>query len=96
MMMLNHFANPQAAWLLLLPLVVYFMFPAIKKTYGDALKVPFLADIKQIQSVSGQGMSFKPAVFSAIKIFLFALVWVLMVLALCRPQWVGKPIPVKN
>ena len=74
MMMLNHFANPQAAWLLLLPLVVYFMFPAIKKTYGDALKVPFLADIKQIQSVSGKGISFKPAVFSAIKIFLLALV----------------------
>lgn len=96
MMMLNHFANPQAAWLLMLPLVVYFMFPAIKKTYGDALKVPFLADIKQIQSVSGKGISFKPAVFSAIKIFLLALVWVLMVLALCRPQWVGKPIPVKN
>lgn len=96
MMMLNHFANPQAAWLLLLPLVVYFMFPAIKKTYGDALKVPFLADIKQIQSVSGKGISFKPAVFSAIKIFLLALVWGLMVLALCRPQWVGKPIPVKN
>lgn len=96
MMVLNHFANPQAAWLLLLPLVVYFMFPAIKKTYGDALKVPFLADIKQIQSVSGKGISFKPAVFSAIKIFLLALVWVLMVLALCRPQWVGKPIPVKN
>lgn len=96
MMMLNHFANPQAAGLLLLPLVVYFMFPAIKKTYGDALKVPFLADIKQIQSVSGKGISFKPAVFSAIKIFLLALVWVLMVLALCRPQWVGKPIPVKN
>lgn len=96
MMMLNHFANPQAAWLLLLPFVVYFMFPAIKKTYGDALKVPFLADIKQIQSVSGKGISFKPAVFSAIKIFLLALVWVLMVLALCRPQWVGKPIPVKN
>lgn len=96
MMMLNHFANPQAAWLLLLPLVVYFMFPAIKKTYGDALKVPFLADIKQIQPVSGKGISFKPAVFSAIKIFLLALVWVLMVLALCRPQWVGKPIPVKN
>lgn len=96
MMMLNHFANPQAAWLLLLPLVVYFMFPAIKKTYGDALKVPFLADIKQIQSVSGKGISFKPAVFSAIKIFLLALVWVLIVLALCRPQWVGKPIPVKN
>lgn len=96
MMMLNHFANPQAAWLLLLPLVVYFMFPAIKKTYGDALKVPFLTDIKQIQSVSGKGISFKPAVFSAIKIFLLALVWVLMVLALCRPQWVGKPIPVKN
>ena len=96
MMMMNHFANPQAAWLLLLPLVVYFMFPAIKKTYGDALKVPFLADIKQIQSVSGKGISFKPAVFSAIKIFLLALVWGLMVLALCRPQWVGKPIPVKN
>ena len=96
MMMLNHFANLQAAWLLLLPLVVYFMFPAIKKTYGDALKVPFLADIKQIQSVSGKGISFKPAVFSAIKIFLLALVWGLMVLALCRPQWVGKPIPVKN
>ena len=60
------------------------------------MKVPFLADIKQIQSVSGKGISFKPAVFSAIKIFLFALVWGLMVLALCRPQWVGKPIPVKN
>lgn len=94
--MMNHFANPQAAWLLLLPLLIYFMLPAVKKNYGDALRIPFVSDLKQIQSLSGRGLLLKPAAAALIKMLVLILTFVCLVAALCRPQWVGKPIPVKN
>lgn len=94
--MTNHFACPEAAWLLLLPFVIYFLLPAVKKSYGEALKVPFLADIQQIKTLSGRGLILKPQVLSFLRLAVLALAWCCLVLALCRPQWVGKPIPVKN
>ncbi|HBO49319.1 MAG TPA: BatB protein [Alphaproteobacteria bacterium] len=94
--MTNHFACPEAAWLLLLPFVIYFLLPAVKKSYGEALKVPFLADIQQIKTLSGRGLILKPQVISFLRLTVLVLVWCCLVLALCRPQWVGKPIPVKN
>lgn len=95
-MMINHFASPEAAWLLLLPFVVYFLLPALKKTYSEALKIPFLADIKHIQTQSGNSALLSPKIAAGIRGIILIAAWCLLVLALCRPQWAGKPIPVKN
>lgn len=95
-MMINHFANPEAAWLILAPLLVYFILPAIKRTQSEALKIPFLADIKQIQSLSGKSLLLSSKLTSLLRLIMIILIWTLLVLALCRPQWAGKPLPVKN
>lgn len=95
-MTINHLACPEAAWLLLLPLAVYFLLPALKRTYGEALKIPFLADIKQIQTQSGNNALISPKIAAGIRGILLLAAWCLLVFALCRPQWAGKPIPVKN
>ncbi len=95
-MMINHFANPGAAWLIFAPLLVYVIFPAIKKTQSEALKIPFLADIKQIQSLSGKSLLLSSKLTSLLRLVMMVLIWALLVLALCRPQWAGKPLPVKN
>ena len=95
-MTINHLACPEAAWLLLLPLAVYFLLPALKRTYGEALKIPFLADIKQIQTQSGNNALISPKIAAGIRGILSLAAWCLLAFALCRPQWAGKPIPVKN
>ncbi len=94
--MISHFAYPQAFWLLLFPVVVYFVVVPIKEKYGDALKIPFLTDIKQIQSNSGRAVLYKTHLFSWVKVLLLIMLWAVLVCAVARPQWVGKPIPVKN
>lgn len=94
--MTNHFACSEAAWLLLLPFIIYFLLPTVKKSCGEALKVPFLADIRQIKTMSGRGFALKTQIVSFLRLAILALLWCFLVLALCRPQWVGKPIPIKN
>lgn len=94
--MMYHFAFIQALWLLPIPLLIYLLLPVYQKKYGDALKIPFLADIKQIQNKSGNIRLLKPAVISVIKLFILAAVWLFLIIALCRPQWSGKPLAVKN
>ncbi len=93
---MNHFANPNAAFLLLLPLLIYFILPQLKKNLGASLRVPFVTDIINIQNQAKSGLLTKPSVAQYAKMFLMMLIWGLMVLALCRPQWVGKPLPVQN
>ena len=52
-------AYPDMLWLLLLPFVAYYVLPIAKKMYGDALKIPFTADIIQIKNQS-KGRSYFP------------------------------------
>ena len=82
-MTINHLACPEAAWLLLLPLAVYFLLPALKRTYGEALKIPFLADIKQIQTQSGNNALISPKIAAGIRGILLLAAWCLLVFALC-------------
>ncbi|MCQ2735130.1 MAG: hypothetical protein MJ212_04200, partial [Alphaproteobacteria bacterium] len=44
------FANPQIFWLLFVPLCVYYILPAVKQMYGDALKVPFVGELAKIEN----------------------------------------------
>ncbi len=87
------FAYPQAAWLFLLPILVYYILPAVGKMYGDALQVPFVADIAAIKgSTASERRSGKSKSVNSFPKFLLLLVlWGLITAALCRPQWVGEP-----
>lgn len=86
------FEYPQFFWLLLFPFAVFFLFPKARGVHGDALKVPFLKDIKYIQAKSEQ-MAFSAlgsrAWLSVKYLYLFSL-WVLLVIAAARPQLVGE------
>lgn len=92
------FAYPAAFILLLLPFVFYWLMPAVKGLHGDALKVPFIADLKRISIASGgvwNSAASARAVFSKRFVWLY-LIWLLLCLAAARPQIVGEPVRLQN
>lgn len=96
---MNQFAYPWAFVLLLLPFAVRFALPAVKGLHGDALKIPFLKDLEKISIKSGSlwqmGSASDEKHFSKF-FWMLMIVWVLLVTAAARPQWVGEPIRIKN
>lgn len=87
------FEYPQFAAFFLLPFIVRYLWPSAKGVYGDALKVPFIEDIKNIQKQNTLNESF----FSAAggigkKWWMLFFVWFLLVLSLMRPIHIGEPI----
>ena len=96
---MNQFAYPYAFLLLFLPFIWRIVIPAIKGLHGDALKVPFIADLEKISIKSGgiwrNGNINQETDFSR-QFWLLYLVWCLLVTAAARPQWVGEPIRIKN
>lgn len=91
------FAYPIAFLLLFLPFFMYFFTPAVKGMQGDALKVPFLADLKRINISSGNIWQ-QPSTdtkFSS-KFWMLYIVWSFLVIACARPQLIGEPIRLKN
>ena len=96
---MNQFAFPYAFLLILLPFVWRFLWPAAKGLHGDALKIPFIKDLEKISIKSGalwqMGASTEGYRWSKLFWWLFV-VWVLLVIAVARPQWVGEPIRLKN
>lgn len=94
---MTEFAYPIAFVLLIVPYLIRRLLPAVKGLHGDALRVPFLNDIKKISIQSGEiwQVGGKDKGFS-VPLLLLYLVWILLVTALARPQWVGEPVRVKN
>ena len=91
------FSCPWALFLLFLPLLVLSFPPIAQKICGDALKVPFVQDIIKIKTMTTQKYLQIPAnVLRSFQILLLSLIWILAVIALCRPQWVGEPHRVRN
>ena len=91
------FAYPNFLWLMLLPVCVYYILPSVHRMYGDALKVPFVRDIAEVKShFKGLRVVRSRAVSSYLKMFLLSIVWLCLIVALCRPQWVGEPMKVQN
>ena len=87
------FAYPELGWLILLPWLVYHIFPKAGKMYGDALQIPFVSDIAQVKAQTKGKMVLAAArgITAKSGLFLLILIWGLSVAALCRPQWVGEP-----
>ena len=96
---MNQFAFPYAFLLILLPFIWRFLWPAAKGLHGDALKIPFIKDLEKISIKSGalwqMGASTEGYHLSKLFWWLFV-IWVLLVIAVARPQWVGEPIRLKN
>jgi len=87
-----HYAYPEALLLIFLPLLAYWLFPAAAKMYGDALRVPFVDDIIKIKNQTGNVLGANILQQKSNNKFLWGMIlWMTVVAALCRPQWVGEP-----
>ena len=95
---MNRFAEFSAFWLLLLPLIWRFILPAVKGLHGDALKIPFLSDLQKISSTQGtiKPWSGQASMQLSWRTAILWLIWVLLVIAAARPQWVGEPIKLRS
>lgn len=96
---MTHFAYPLAWLLLVLPVIVWYAFPAAKGLHGDALRVPFLKDLAKINLKSGSiwgGLHSDNAKLASLPFGMAYLVFALLTAALARPQWVGEPIRIHN
>ena len=84
-------AYPLLLLLLGLPLVFYYILPAIKGLHGDALKLPFIADLKRISIISGGLWNSATISGFSKRFWIVYFLWVLLCLAISRPQFVGEP-----
>ena len=85
------FACPLAFFLFFLPLIIYYL-PPIKGTHGDALRVPFIDDLKRISFVSGGIWGDREQKGTKVlNLFFMIAIWSMLILAAARPQLVGEP-----
>lgn len=82
--------HPWVFFILLLPLVLWYLLPQAKVSVTAALNVPFYDAIQRI--VQQQQGSLASEVSLAIP----AVMWLLLVIALSGPRWVGEPLPVER
>ncbi len=80
-----HFASPLLLTLLPLPWLIWSLLPPSKKAFMCALPVPFF-DFLQHHLVKHTSHTHPPG------FTFFALLWILMTVALAGPQWTGEPI----
>jgi Ca-activated chloride channel family protein len=83
------FAWPWCFAFLPLPLLLRYLLPPLPQRYNAALKVPFYTEMAALQHAletshrvprrRGQGI-------------LLSLIWLLLVFAAARPQWLGDPV----
>lgn len=84
------FAYPWLLLVALLPLVLRFILPPYREA-REALRVPFLERLEALTGRRASGGAVVPFVpwFQRVQIIVC---WLLSVVALARPQWVGDPI----
>lgn len=82
-----HFSWIWIFLLLPLPLIVRWLFPPCKVAREETLFVPFAS---QFAGLSGDAVKGKST--RAYHLWLATLVWVLLVVAAARPQWLGEPV----
>ncbi len=91
------FAYPLAFLLLVIPFIIYLLTPAVKGMHGEALKAPFIDDLKRISISAGSIWNASASESKLSKRFWFLyLVWLFLTIACARPQLLGEPIRLKN
>ncbi len=82
---MTSFAWPWMFFALPLPLLVYLLLPRARPASGMALKIPFYRELADFHQAS----SSKNVIWFRL---LAILVWILLVGAAARPQWIGEPL----
>jgi len=82
----------QWPWLLaLLPLPLLVMLLPAQKKEDAALRVPFFAQVKTLETQTHSLRSKK-----LVSTFLLWLIWASLVLAAANPQWIGEPVSIPS
>ncbi|MFA5700425.1 MAG: VWA domain-containing protein [Desulfuromonas sp.] len=84
------FAWPWAAVLVLLPLLVYRFLPPKRQHEGAALWVPRLQLFLALIGAGIERRERAPRRWG--RLLLLTLIWLVLVLACARPQWLGEPV----
>lgn len=95
---MNHFAEPWAFGLILVPVIFRALLPTVRGLHGDALRIPFLRDLQRIAIKSGEVWQMSGTNGSKISApaIVLSLIWLLLVISAARPQWVGEPIRLRG
>lgn len=86
------FAYPHMFLLLVLPFVVRAVLPRADDNGGDALKIPFFDDVRDLRAAGVRpfsgGLKWRR--------FLGGLIWIALVAAAANPRWTGEPAKVPS
>ncbi len=80
--------NPYVFLLLPLPFLIWFLLPRVNTELSSALRVPFFNAMQGIVEQEKKGLT-KQHGFT-----LLFFIWILLLIALAGPCWVGKPRPI--
>ena len=83
-------ANPWLLLILPLPLFLWWVLPEAKLKSMPALKVPFYTAMQHIVKLEQRSITAQTSLLIPI------LIWLLLVIALAGPRWVGEPLPIKR
>lgn len=83
-------AQAWALILLPLPLFIWLLLPRAKVHVSSALKVPFF------DAMSGVVEREKRSISTQSLLLIPALIWMLLVIALAGPRWIGEPRPIER
>lgn len=92
------FAYPMMFLLIFLPFLFFELLPKVKGLHGDAIKIPFINDIKSIQATVSSKIlpRLSQKVVRTLKSLYLFILWILLVCAVARPQYVGEPVRLKT
>jgi len=92
------FLYPEMFLLLLLPVLARWLSPAVKGMHGDALRIPFISDLANINVRSGSSWYTAPGKMRGFSysFVVLCLIWIFLVMAAARPQWVGEPVRLRS
>ncbi|KGP64274.1 hypothetical protein EP47_00015 [Legionella norrlandica] len=83
-------ATPWVLLLIPLPLFLWYLLPRVKLKLPSALKVPFF------EAMQGIVEHEKRFIIAKSLLLIPVLVWLLIVIALSGPRWIGEPKPVER
>lgn len=83
-------ALPWILWFLPLPFVIWACMPKVPMKLSAALRIPFFDDLAPMVEQNNR-------FFSAQKSLIIpAIIWVLLIVALAGPRWIGEPKPAER
>ena len=80
-------ASPWVLLALPLPIIVYWLVPTAQKKHG-AVVVPFF---QQVKALNNNPIIQNPQITHLTRVVFLSFLWLLLVIAAARPQWLGNP-----